>query len=431
MLLALLLTGSMWFYVQKVLAPHQRTEAAIHGWPRGNLSDLYPRWLGARELLLHHRDPYSAEITREIQIGYYGRPLDPSRADDPKDQQRFAYPVYVVFLMAPTIQMPFPAAQTVFKWVFVLLTLLSIPLWLRVVSWRPTLSVVAILTILTFGSFAVVQGIKLQQLSLVVNGIMAASAAALVTGYFSLAGFLLALATFKPQLALPMAAWLMLWAVSDWRRRQKFVWSFVLTMAALLAASEYVLPGWMGRFREALSAYREYTQGASSVLEVLLTPLPGRILVADDCAGDGRRRLASASSASRFRRIRRDDGSGPLRDGRDRSQLCALQPGLAVAGNLFDRKFMAKSLEQELAYSRRVRLGRAGSLLALAGLLRAVVALRWRCRRLPFNRAGRWPLRNSLGLPVVVLGLLALATGSRLSGILHSRQREAQTPSKP
>src|SRR5579862_9857352 len=238
-LLALLLTGSMWFYVQKVLAPHQRTEAAIHGWPRGNLSDLYPRWLGARELLLHHRDPYSAEITREIQIGYYGRPLDPSRADDPKDQQRFAYPVYVVFLMAPTIQMPFPAAQAIFKWVFVWLTLLSIPLWLRVVSWRPPLLVVAILTILAFGSFAVVQGIKLQQLSLVVNGIMAGSAAALVTGYFSLAGFLLALATFKPQLALPMAAWLMLWAVSDWRRRQKFVWSFVLTMAALLAASEY------------------------------------------------------------------------------------------------------------------------------------------------------------------------------------------------
>ena len=77
LLLALLFAGSMWFYVQRVLVPYQKADAAAHGRPRGNLSDLYPRWLGARELLLHHRDPYSPEVTREIQIGYYGRPLDP------------------------------------------------------------------------------------------------------------------------------------------------------------------------------------------------------------------------------------------------------------------------------------------------------------------------------------------------------------------
>ena len=87
----------------------QIADAAAHNRPRGNLSDLYPRWLGARELLRHGRNPYSAEITREIQQGYYGRPLDPSRPDDPKDQQGFAYPVYVVFLLAPTIDLPFDA----------------------------------------------------------------------------------------------------------------------------------------------------------------------------------------------------------------------------------------------------------------------------------------------------------------------------------
>jgi lipopolysaccharide/colanic/teichoic acid biosynthesis glycosyltransferase len=148
------------------------------------------------------------------------------------------------------------------------------------VRWRPSVADTAILVILTFGSFAVVQGIKLQQLSLVVNGIMAASAAALVGGQFVLAGVLLALATFKPQLALPMASWLALWSVSDWRRRQGFVWSFAITMAVLLAGSEYVLPGWISRFRDAVSAYSEYTQGASSLLEVLTTPAIGKILVA-------------------------------------------------------------------------------------------------------------------------------------------------------
>src|SRR6185503_7567647 len=101
--IAILLATSMWIYVQCILIPYQQMEARSHERPRGNLSDLYPRWLGSRELLLHHRDPYSPEVTREIQAGYYGRELDPGRMDDPrfnepKDQQGFAYPLHVIFL---------------------------------------------------------------------------------------------------------------------------------------------------------------------------------------------------------------------------------------------------------------------------------------------------------------------------------------------
>jgi hypothetical protein len=97
--LALLFSASMWMYVDRVLVPHQKAEAVIHGIPRGNLSDLYPSWLATRELLLNGRDPYTPEITREIQSGYFGRPLEPGREHDPTNQQAFAYPVYVAFLL--------------------------------------------------------------------------------------------------------------------------------------------------------------------------------------------------------------------------------------------------------------------------------------------------------------------------------------------
>ena len=43
LLVALLLAGSMWFYVERLLVPYQVSSAAAHGEPRGNLSDLYPR----------------------------------------------------------------------------------------------------------------------------------------------------------------------------------------------------------------------------------------------------------------------------------------------------------------------------------------------------------------------------------------------------
>src|SRR6059058_2995959 len=109
-----LLAVSMCIWVQNISIPRQMAEANERGIPRGNLSDLYPRWLGTRELLLRGRDPYRNDITREIQAGYYGRPLDPNRPFDPKDQQAFAYPLYVVFILAPMIAMPFAMVQRIF-----------------------------------------------------------------------------------------------------------------------------------------------------------------------------------------------------------------------------------------------------------------------------------------------------------------------------
>ena len=235
---SLLLAACMWFYVQHVLIPHQKADATLHGTPRGNLSDLYPRWLGARELLLHHRDPYSPELTREIQIGYYGRALDPSRPEDPTDQQAFAYPVYVVFLFAPTVDLPFPVVQSGFRWLLIFLTVASVVLWLYILRWRPSNATTISFVALTLGSFPVLQAIKLQQLSLLVAGLIAGCVALLAGGGFLLAGVLLALATIKPQLVLLVAAWLLLWAISGWSQRRNFVWGFVVTQIGRASCRE-------------------------------------------------------------------------------------------------------------------------------------------------------------------------------------------------
>ena len=264
----------MWFYVDQILVPYQSADAAAQQRPRGNLSDLYPRWLGARELLLHHRNPYGDDITREIQEGYYGRALDATRPDDPKDQEGFAYPVYVVFLLAPLIAVPFPLLMTMFYWFLAVITVASVWLWLRALRWR--LAPVDVLTFLLFtmGSFSAVQGIKLQQLSLLVAALLAASVAATVSGSLFVGGALLALATIKPQLAWPLVAWLLVWAVSDWRARRKLAFGFALVMTLLLAGAEAILPGWWRLFANAIAQYRQYTR-SQSVLEVILNVFSG------------------------------------------------------------------------------------------------------------------------------------------------------------
>jgi len=267
-LIALLCAGSMWFYVQCVLIPHERADAAMHQRPRGNLSDLYPRWWGARELLLHQRNPYAEDITLEIQKGYYGRVLDPARPDDPKDQQSFAYPVYVVFLLAPLIGFPFEGVQIFFYWLLLGLTAASVWLWLRVLRWRLPLSSSAICVVLTLGSFAAVQGIKLQQLSLLVAALLAGATACAARGLLFSGGVLLALATVKPQLSGPLVAWLLVWAASDWRARRRLVYGFGMVMGLLLGGAEVVLPGWWRMFADAVENYHRYTQN-QSVLDVL------------------------------------------------------------------------------------------------------------------------------------------------------------------
>ena len=277
-LLTILFAVGMWTYVDRVLIPHQISDATAHDRPRGNLSDLYPRWLGARELLLHGRDPYSAEVTREIQAGYYGRPLDSSRPADPTDQQAFAYPAYVVFYLAPTVRLHFGIVQRAFFWILVGITAASVFLWLRVLGWTVAPPVQAAMVALTLSSLPVLQGLKLQQFSLFVAAMCAASMALLAAGCLIPAGILLALATIKPQLVLPLLLWLGLWSLGDLRRRYRLAASFLIVMVVLCAASEWFLPHWIARFWHAAGAYLQYTH-AVPVLEAVV-PYPwGRLLV--------------------------------------------------------------------------------------------------------------------------------------------------------
>jgi hypothetical protein len=162
-------------------------------------------------------------------------------------------------------------------------------LWLYALRWK--VSAVSMMTgiVLALGSFPAVQGIKLQQLTLLACSLLAASAASLVAGQPVLGGILLALATIKPQLAVPFVCWLALWTVSNWRSRQRFAWSFLLGMTVLIAGGEILLPGWIGQFRAATVAYLDYA-GGKSLLDLALGPSIGRfaavfvvILVAAFC----------------------------------------------------------------------------------------------------------------------------------------------------
>jgi hypothetical protein len=213
--------------------------------------------------LLEGRDPYSPEVTREIQKGVYGRVLVPTQPTDPKNEQRFAYPLYVIFLLAPTIQWPFPVAQRGVRVVLFCITVGSVFFWFTSLRWRPSLSTATTVLLLLLGALPFVQGIKLEQLTLVVSGLMAASMAALTAGFPTVAGLLVAVATIKPHLVTPLIAGLLLWSLNHRAAGRRFLLGFLVAETLLLAGAQFAHPGWVREFWLVLQAYQGYTGGES------------------------------------------------------------------------------------------------------------------------------------------------------------------------
>jgi hypothetical protein len=292
--LSMLSAFSMLYYVANVWSVGQPAQ----------FSDLYARWWGAHELLLHRRDPYSPAVTREIQIVIYGDQVATSHPGDAEELAGgFAYPIYVVFFIWPTVHLAFPIVQGLFLLLFVTLTAVSLLLWLYALRWRLPAAELCILAVFTFGSFPVLQGLKLQNLSLLVAFLVAATLASLAADYFTIAGLLLAGTTIKPQFVILLIPWLALWMMSDWRRRQRMAWSFLAAMSLLVLGGEVLAPGWISRFLIVVRAYRQYTYG-HSLLDVWFTPRVGpgvaAVLVVALLALCWRRRSYPAQSSGFF-----------------------------------------------------------------------------------------------------------------------------------
>jgi hypothetical protein len=260
---SLLVCFGIWHWAEIILVPANTHAAQAKGVPIGNNSDLYPRWLGARELLLHRRDPYSADVTRDIQRGFYGQPLNPANPSHPIDQAAFAYPLYVVFLLAPTVTLPFAMVAEVARWFLLLGVAASVPFWMSAVGLRlKPLQLVAAM-VLAASSYPAVLEFHMQNLAALVALLLALAAASLMRGWLTLSGFLLALATIKPQLSGLFVVWFLIWAAGRLPERKRMIWSFAATMLALVLGAGALSQHWLQEFAAAVYAYGKYATDPS------------------------------------------------------------------------------------------------------------------------------------------------------------------------
>jgi hypothetical protein len=274
---SLLVASGYWYWALNIYAPANAVVVIASGRPRGNNSDLYARWLGTRELLLHGRDPYSPEITGEIQAGFYGRALNPQNPSDPIQQEAFVYPIYVAFLLAPTVGLPFRIVAELFRWLLLAAVVLSVPLWMGAVSFRARASVTISAMLLALSSPPAVVEFFQQNLIALAMLFLAAAAAAIVRNRLVAGGVLLACATVKPDSTATIILWFLLWAASKWRDRNQLIWTFSAAMIALWVAGETLSRHWLGRFLQAVLDYRSYGTDPS-LLQVLLPSSLARVV---------------------------------------------------------------------------------------------------------------------------------------------------------
>ena len=260
-----------WCYMHQILLPWEEYGNVKHGRLKAQMGDLYPRWVGTRELLLNGENPYGTEVSHEIQIGFYGHPIEQSYdkpASEIVDEQRFAYPVYVVFLLAPTIHVDFATLQRWAPVVFGTLTILSVWLWMGVLRWSSPLVGISI-AVLILSSPQIAQGLRLRQFGLLVAFLIALASWCVTRERYFIAGLLLAVATIKPQMVLLCLVWFLIWTVGEWRSRWRLAAGFAIGLGALAGAGELLLPGWLRYFLEGLQAYRKYFPTTSPLRLVL------------------------------------------------------------------------------------------------------------------------------------------------------------------
>jgi len=280
--LALLLLGfsligatCMLYYHLGIFMPRvHELEAQRHlAGPYSFGNDFYPIWLTARE---RPRDLYGPDVTREIQLGLFGRPLDGRFSTDPlSDYRTFAYPAFTDLLCWPAAAIPFPTLRILLAVALGVITVFSVLLWAKMLDWQPGPVWIAVVVVLTCSSYPVIEGLYAGQMGLLVGFLLAAALFALSGERYLLAGILMALTLIKPQMTVLEIGFLFLWSLSNWSRRKQFIIGLFSMSAILVVSATAVWPRWIPSWLHVLFGYHRYAK-PPLLKEVLALPLgPG------------------------------------------------------------------------------------------------------------------------------------------------------------
>jgi hypothetical protein len=224
--------------------------------------------VGTRLFLTRGLSPYSEQVTRAIHQMAYGRAAQPG-----EDQMLFAYPFYTALVIGPfALVEDYALARAI--WMTALETALVLIVFasIALARWRMPAWLVALLLIFAllwyYGLRPVINGNP----SVMVALFLALALIAIRSNHDPLAGFLLALATIKPQMVILIIPLVIVWAASH--RRWPLIWSFVGSLILISLTFGLFFPDWIIQNIRQVLSYPTYTL-PSTPGEILTVWLPG------------------------------------------------------------------------------------------------------------------------------------------------------------
>lgn len=216
-------------------------------------SDFLPYWLGTRLFFTTGQSPYSQEVSETAQGMIYGGP-----ALAGEDQFRFVYPFHTIFVVGPfALVGDFSIARALWMTALEVGILALGLIGLSLSRWRP--SVVVFVPLFMFIA------LWYHSLRPVINGNAAVVVALLIAGGLlairaerdMVAGFSLALATFKPHMVVLLIPFILLWSVS--RKRWGLFWGFIGSLGLIFVVNSLLMPNWIAQNLEHILSYPGYT----------------------------------------------------------------------------------------------------------------------------------------------------------------------------
>jgi hypothetical protein len=234
-------------------------------------NDFYSRWAGAKALLVEGRDPYSPEVTSEIQMV---KGIDP----DLEGKGSFAYPLPVILLFWPLVYLSYPLALAIWMTLLIWMVIVLIIILLSLFGWRPKPIPLAGVLLSTLLLYPVSRSVSLGQFTIHVTLFLGASLLLLRKDRDGWAGVFLAAASVKGQMLILTAPWLVIWSVAQ--RRWRFLGGLLLTGAIMFLTALVIFPGWPASFVADLQRYSSVAGGKSPlvVLGDQLAPGAGQLI---------------------------------------------------------------------------------------------------------------------------------------------------------
>ena len=252
-------------FVVEVMAVHRYLISPT----RLGTNDFYSRWAGARALLIEGRDPYGLDVTTEIQ--------EALGAQQAEGRSGFHYPLHVVFLFWPLINVSYPWTQSVWITTLQWLVIFTIIVSLIRLRWQPSPLGIAGLFIAGILFYPVARTMLLGQFTIHVTFFLALSLLLLQRGHDGWAGVLLAATSIKPQVIVLVGIWLALWTL--YQRRWRFLGGVLGGGLVFFLGALLLYPRWPLSFYEDMLRYATVAGGRNPITVLLETTGLGEVMV--------------------------------------------------------------------------------------------------------------------------------------------------------